>query len=99
MKYPVPPGRPIFVCGCCCARIVTVPDGHGGTVTVDVPRLGEPDSAFPQRGAEHGKRCRGCKAQICWTVNAASGKRQPFDLDGTPHHATCPKREQFKSAP
>ena len=34
--------------------------------------------------------CRGqnCKAVIYWRVNS-SGRRQPFNSDGSPHHATC----------
>jgi hypothetical protein len=34
--------------------------------------------------------CRGpnCHAVIYWRVNS-SGRRQPFNSDGSPHHATC----------
>lgn len=43
-------------------------------------------------------RCRGtnCQATIYWRINESTGRRQPFDADGTPHHATCPDVENFR---
>lgn len=40
-------------------------------------------------------KCSGCARAIYW-VKTAAGKNMPVDPDGTPHWATCPKREAFK---
>jgi hypothetical protein len=40
--------------------------------------------------------CRSCGAQIAWLVNDKSGKRSPFDLDGTNHFATCPQADSWR---
>lgn len=43
-------------------------------------------------------RCRGtnCQATIYWQINPGTGRRQPFNEDGTPHHATCPDVAEFR---
>lgn len=40
-------------------------------------------------------RCRGCRADVLW-VRHASGKIAPYDLNGEPHFATCPKADEFR---
>lgn len=39
--------------------------------------------------------CSGCDAQIQW-VRHRNGNAAPYDNDGTPHFAICPKAAQFK---
>lgn len=39
--------------------------------------------------------CKGCGAKIYW-IKTKRGKNMPIDPDGEPHHATCPKVEDFR---
>lgn len=39
--------------------------------------------------------CRGCLAAILWVVHR-NEKLTPYDLDGTPHFATCQQSKAFK---
>jgi len=39
--------------------------------------------------------CNGCNRPILW-VRHRNGVAAPYDSDGTPHFATCPKADQFR---
>jgi len=39
--------------------------------------------------------CGGCGLKIYWIVTK-NGKKMPVNPDGEPHHATCPKVEDFR---
>jgi len=39
--------------------------------------------------------CKGCGAKIYWIVTK-NKKPMPIDPDGEPHHATCPKVDDFR---
>lgn len=39
--------------------------------------------------------CRGCGAPMIF-LRHRNGNYAPYDVDGTPHHVTCPKVEQFR---
>lgn len=37
-------------------------------------------------------RCRSCKAEVWWAEHPDTGKRSPFNADGSgSHFATCPQ--------
>lgn len=36
-----------------------------------------------------------CGADM-WFVETPSGRQMPVERDGTPHHSTCPKAEDFR---
>lgn len=38
--------------------------------------------------------CRGCGAPMLWIYHEKKWK--PVNSDGTPHHSTCPKAEDFR---
>jgi hypothetical protein len=40
-------------------------------------------------------QCRSCHVAITWELTA-NGRRTPVNLDGTPHWATCPDRQQWR---
>jgi hypothetical protein len=43
-------------------------------------------------------KCRSpkCGAVVVFATNPKTGKTPPYDLDGTPHFATCPDAESFR---
>jgi hypothetical protein len=47
--------------------------------------------------ADNLARCRSCKAEVIWAVHD-SGKRAPFDMDGSSHFATCPQADYWRKA-
>lgn len=40
--------------------------------------------------------CRSCHAEILWATHDVTGRRHPFDLDGTSHFATCPQASSWR---
>jgi hypothetical protein len=55
---------------------------------------GEDFMSYSQKTARDEKACKGCGAAIFWTITT-NGRRQPVNLDGTSHHATCPQGAEF----
>lgn len=43
--------------------------------------------------------CRSCKAPIAWMTNNLSGRKEPFDPDGTSHMGSCPQSDQWRKRP
>ncbi len=43
----------------------------------------------------HGK-CRSCGASIAWMVHDRTGRRQPFNPDGTSHFSNCPHSQAWR---
>jgi hypothetical protein len=42
--------------------------------------------------------CNGCGAAILW-VRHRNGNAAPYDANGQPHFASCPKASQFRKRP
>lgn len=40
--------------------------------------------------------CRSCDAPVLWYTSVKSGKRSPFNADGTSHFANCPQAESWR---
>jgi hypothetical protein len=40
--------------------------------------------------------CRSCAASVGWASNKSTGRRAPFDPDGTSHFATCPQADRWR---
>jgi hypothetical protein len=55
------------------------------------------DIAFLPDGREgEAGNCRSCGAPVVWVVNPKTGKRPPYNEDGTSHFATCPQAAAWK---
>lgn len=40
--------------------------------------------------------CRSCDAPVLWYTSVKSGKRSPFNADGTSHFANCPQAGEWR---
>lgn len=58
--------------------------------------MSPPDKLAIPVGAEP-RRCKGCQALI-YFVHNHNNRITPVNLDGMPHHVTCPKAAQFRKA-
>lgn len=45
----------------------------------------------PQWIFENAARCRSCQAPIAWATHEHTGRKAPFNPDGTSHFASCPQ--------
>lgn len=50
----------------------------------------------PGRGPGDMGTCRSCGAMVVWVLNPKTGKRPPYNADGTSHFATCPQAPSWK---
>jgi len=78
------------------------------SVAADIERLRVIVASLPERPAsmppgvelphdwqQRRSQCRSCGAPVIWGTYP-SGKRAPFDPDGTNHFATCPQRREWR---
>lgn len=40
--------------------------------------------------------CRGCSSPIFWVTHSRTGRKAPYDANGSSHFANCPKASQFR---
>ena len=44
-------------------------------------------------------RCRSCGAPIAWAQHEHTGRRAPFNPDGTSHFSDCPQANEWRRRP
>jgi hypothetical protein len=65
------------------------------TAEIDDPQLLTYDVQLPWLFT-NASRCRSCRAPVGWAEHEHTGRKAPFNPDGTSHFSTCPDSDHWR---